>query len=208
MQNLNEKCQSILEERDKVLKEIQSMQSMESTQKYLELQKKKGNLEEEYNQLYKEVKMEEYDSCEHILVIDAETTGYFDQNLHHCFGCIKCGLDTRVLDLPREELNYTLPQMQAMYDYLNKNQLNSYRLKGMRTYIECDIDLAKAIYTRIKNAHPTIDDETTLKYFEIALNDIRNIKVNGERKICRARRLSLNDHFNRWDACNIRDTYS
>ncbi len=76
-------------------------------------------------------------------------------------------------------------------------------LKGIKTNIDCDIDLARAIYARIKNAHPTIDDETAIKYLKIALNDIRNINVSNERKISRARRLSLNDDFNRWNARKI-----
>ncbi len=201
MQNLNEKYQSVLEQREKVLKEIQDMQQQEIIKKYLELQKQKDNLEDEYNQLYKEVKMEEYKSCQHILVTDTVAGSGF--NYQQYFGCIKCGLTSKVLDFPREKLNSL--QLQAMYDYLYKNHFinNTFydlrRLTGIETNIDCDIDLAQAIYTRIKNAHPTIDDVTAIKYFEIALNDIRNIKVNNERKINRARRLSLNDNFNRWD---------
>ena len=68
----------------------------------------------------------------------------------------------------------------------------------METKLVCNLDLAKAIYSKIKEAHPDIDDETARKYFEISLDDIRNIKVNDERKKSRAKRLSLNPDFNKW----------
>ena len=75
--------------------------------------------------------------------------------------------------------------------------------KGIHSNEICDIKLAKAIYSRIKETHPDIDDETARKYFEIALNDIRNIKVSEKRKINRAKRLSLGK-FNNW---HVKDVY-
>ena len=44
-----------------------------------------------------------------------------------------------------------------------------------------------------------------IKYFKVALDDIRNIKVSDERKTGRAKRLSLNHKFRRW---NARDVYN
>lgn len=70
--------------------------------------------------------------------------------------------------------------------------------EGIRIEKLCDFDLAKAIYTKIKEAHPNIDDETARKYFEVSLNDISEIKVNDERKTNRAKRLSLDSKFNKW----------
>ena len=66
-----------------------------------------------------------------------------------------------------------------------------------------DLDLAKAIYSKIKESHPDIDDETARKYFEIALDNIRKIKVNDERKVSRAKRLSLSPKFNKWTGCDV-----
>ena len=40
-----------------------------------------------------------------------------------------------------------------MYDYLKKNYLSS-NFGGIQTEILCDIDLAQAIYTKIKNSYP------------------------------------------------------
>lgn len=91
-----------------------------------------------------------------------------------------------------------------MYDYLRKNNC---RIKGIETEIACDLDLAQAIYSKIKEAHPDIDDKTAIKYFEIALGDIRNIKVNENRKINRAKRLLLEPSFTRWNGWDVYDHY-
>lgn len=88
-----------------------------------------------------------------------------------------------------------------MYGYLKENCL--YTLKGFETNIVCDLNLAQAIYSKIKQAHPNIDDETSMKYFETTLNDIRNIKVSEERKVSRAKRLSLHPNFTRWNSYDV-----
>ena len=49
-----------------------------------------------------------------------------------------------------------------------------------------------------------IDDKTVIKYFEIALDDIRNIEVSDERKKSRAKRLGLSKDFNRWNQISIK----
>ena len=71
-------------------------------------------------------------------------------------------------------------------------------LNGTFLGIECDIDLARKIFSRIIETHPNIDDETAIKYFVKALNDIRDKEVSDERQESRAKRLSLNPDFRRW----------
>ena len=81
-----------------------------------------------------------------------------------------------------------------MYDFMYGGVYRS----GIDTKMFCDLDLAKAIYSKIREAHPNIDDETARKYFEIALDNIKNIKVSDERKTSRAKRLSLSLKFYKW----------
>lgn len=85
-----------------------------------------------------------------------------------------------------------------MYDYLRKHHL-----RGKETNITCDLELAHAIYSKVKEVHPDIADDTALGYFEIALNNIRNTKVSEERKTNRAKRLSLGPKFNNWNASDV-----
>ena len=91
--------------------------------------------------------------------------------------------------------NSLTPEQKIMYNYMQDN----YYDRGLHSERFCDLDLAMSIYRKIKEAHPDIDDKTALKYFEIALDNIRNIKVNDERKESRAKRLSLSNKFNKWN---------
>lgn len=74
---------------------------------------------------------------------------------------------------------------------------------GIRSNELCDLNLAIAIYAKIKENYSDIDDQLALKYFEISLNNIRKIKVSEERKNSRAKRLYLNPKFVKWDNANL-----
>ena len=76
-----------------------------------------------------------------------------------------------------------------MYDYLWDTDIDGEK-------IICDLALAKAIYKRIKEIYPDINDELLKKYFKIALDNMMNIKVTEQRKRNRIKRLNLNQNFN------------
>lgn len=92
-------------------------------------------------------------------------------------------------------------------DYIPKNHKNPekyFRKDGSIIMLlvfneDCDFNLATAIYLKIKENYPNIDDLTLKSYFEHALSDIQNTPVSDERKISRARRLALNSDFNNWN---------
>ena len=136
-------------------------------------------------------------NCNHIWVTTLKDYDSDEDELETYCGCIKCGLDRGVLYLMEYNPDYrslTLDQ-QIMYDVIQ----NHYFLGGIYTDVECDLELAKAIYKKIHEVHPNISDQLARKYFEIALDNIRNIKVNDERKESRAKRLSLSNKFNKWN---------
>ena len=135
--------------------------------------------------IIKEQNYRKYSKCNHILVKTSN---------ENC-GCIKCGLNDIVLNFKREAL---LPFAQNMYDYLKENNIK--HLKGRITDVSCDMELARAIYLHIKLVHPEINDLLATKYFEIALDNIRNIEVSEKRKEGRAKRLGLHPSFIRWNS--------
>ena len=95
-----------------------------------------------------------------------------------------------------EEL--TLDQ-KIMYDFM----MNHFSNRGIDSKLLCDLDLAKAIYAKIKEVHPDIDDKTAIRYLKVALHNIRDTKVNDERKASRAKRLSLKSSFNKWSGSDV-----
>ena len=199
MEDLNEKYDQIIEQRKKIIAEMKKLEENEVLKRYFELKKENENLYDNQLDLFRKIKMEEYAVCKHILVYSKIDYDRYEGRTYRSCGCIKCGLDNSVLDESRDWLSYS---QGIMYDYLRGNYLfsNSW---GIQTDIICDIDLAQAIYAKIKKAYPDIDDATAIKFFQYSLSNIRNVKVNEERKVSRAKRLELNPNFQRWNIGDI-----
>ena len=172
---------------EKVNQEIDKLMKDEYVQKYVSLKDDLDQLLDLKDELYVEMKTDEYSSCNHIFVYTKIKHETVDNYEYKCCGCIKCGLNNEVLDYKRKDLN---PDQLIMYNYLS-NKNNSYG-GSLNAHVLCNLDYARAIYRRIAEKHPGIDDKTALKYFEIALDNMNNIKVSDERKESRAKRLALN----------------
>ena len=169
--------------------EIEYLKNKEEVKRYLELLQTNLDLEPIRKNAYKEMKLDEYSKCNHIWIIISTKPEYY--------GCIKCGLDHRVYNYSNQkELSF---DEQIMYEYLDEY----ISFDGTFTDICCDIDLATTIFQRIKERNPHINDKLALKYFEIALDNIRNIPVNEQRKLSRIKRLSLNPKFTKWNKSDI-----
>lgn len=197
MSKLKQEYDEVTEEREKIIEKIRQLEESEILKEYFELTKQNESLYNKQLSLYKDIKYEEYDSCEHILVDSKKDYDRWEGRTYRSKGCIKCGLDNSILDMDEKFLS---PYGKIMYSYLRKKHLF-----GIETNIACDLELAKAIYSKIKQAHPDIDDETAIKYLENALNNIRGSKVSDDRKASRAKRLSLKPDFRNWNADDICD---
>ena len=124
------------------------------------------------------MKKQNYDKCNHIFIGDNENSY-----------CLNCGLDTRVLDIDEKYLD---AESRIMNEYFWETDVDT------SDEIICDLELAKAVYKKIKEKHPEVDDILVRKYLENALRDIKNIEVNKERQKNRAKRLYLIPSFNNW----------
>ena len=195
MSDLKRKYEELKNQREKTIEELNQLREDDRVKRYIELQSKNETLYNEQIALYQELKKEEYSSCNHILVYSEIDYDRYEERSYKRCGCIKCGLDGSVSSQSREYLPFS---QKIMYDYLRKNHL-----RGKETNIACDLDLAHAIYSKVKEVHPDIDDDTAIGYFEIALNNIRNTKVSEERKTNRAKRLSLSPKFKNWNASDV-----
>ncbi len=199
MGNLKEEYDKIIDERKKIIAEMKKLEENKIIKRYCELKRQNKSLYNDQLSLYKNMKKEEYAACNHILVYSKIDHDEYGNHTYESCGCIKCGLDNSVLNGARDWLGGT---QKIMYDYLKENYLSS-NFGGIQTGILCDIDLAQAIYTKIKNAYPSIDDTTAIKFFKYSLENIRNVKVNDERKVSRAKRLSLDPNFKKWYSSDI-----
>ena len=164
------------EQLKKINEKIEELENTDRLQEYLQLQKQASALQKNI-----------YKSCKHILVYSKIEYACPEGRIYRWCGCIKCGLDNRVLDLEQYCLS---SEQEAMLDYLQK-----YSFSGIHTGYACELTLAQSIYSKIKQAYPNIDDATAIKYFKNALDNIRNNKVNEGRQFSRVKRLSLNSNF-------------
>lgn len=192
MDNLKKQYDQIISERKDIREQMKVLAETETVKKYFFLRELNDKLSKQQNDLYTQIKFEEYSSCNHIWVTTSHKYDSWDGRVYNYCGCVKCSLDRGVFSYHNPEW-LTLDQ-RIMYDFMMSHSSS----RGIKTNISCDLDLAKAIYAKIKESHPNIDDETAVKYLKVALYNIRNTKVNDERKVSRAKRLSLKSNFNKW----------
>lgn len=203
MSTLYEQYEKKLSELKIIMGQINELENSDILKKYFDLCNQKRELESQRRDLYKKIKFGQYSYCNHIWVNTLCDHDRFEGRHYDYYGCIKCGLDERVFYKKEKQqvinvnlnLNLLTPDEQIMYDFMKSHD---YIRSGIKTSVLCDLDLAKAIYFKIKEAYPNIDDNTARKYFEIALYNIRENVVNDKRKESRAQRLLLSPNFKKW----------
>lgn len=203
MSSLKEQYDKNVLARKEIITQMNELEEDEKVKTYIELHLKNVQLANEQKVLYKQMKVEEYTACNHIWVTTLHDYDSREGRSYNYCGCMKCGLDGRVIHMVENLGSFVecMPlEKKIMYSFMR----GRYYKTGIDTKVLCDLDLAKSIYAKIKEIHPDVDDETARKYFEVALDNIRKIEVSDERKASRARRLSLNPKFNKWNAQDVR----
>ena len=187
MEELKKKYDEIVKKREKIVDKLNILQKHAIIKEYNMLKADNSTLLKEQKELEEQIKLNAPLYCDHILI-----TTYLDWE-YTSKGCIKCGMS--------DDLSYCCsygkePKNMITYNYLKDRQNLDKFLSSKTIDVQCDLELAHAIYNKIIEAHPDIDDDTLINYFENALDHIRNVDVNNNRKINRARRLNLSNNFN------------
>ena len=202
MKNFKDQYDKIVSERKELIEQINSLAGNETVKKYFELCDKNNKLEIQQKNIYKQMKAGEYSSCKHVWVNTSHEYDSWEGRSYNYYGCVKCGLDQRVFQLMEiyRRPDLLTSNQRIMYDYMSDHLSYNY---GINTELFCDLDLARAIYSKIMEAHPSIDDETAVKYLKVALHNIRDAKASEERNENRAKRLSLKPKFRKWYAQDV-----
>ena len=201
LEEIKKEYERLNKEKNNIANEIRKLQENEFVKQYLELQDKMISLDLRQKELSGTVKKkQEYETCDHIWVVTSRSYDSYEGRKYLYHGCVKCGLDQRVLEIAEESgTKFFSDDDKMMYDFLKNHNCNN----GKCTDIICDLELATAIYKKILEYYPNIDDNTAIKYLGIALDNVRNIEVSEERKMGRAKRLGLSKNFNRWSSSNV-----
>lgn len=189
----------IMKEKNEIQTQISSLENTDIIKQYLKLLEKNEELKQIQKSLYKKIKTEEYSSCNHLWVKTIIDYKNLKTKVHYC-SCVKCGLDQSVISLINHGQNLLFEQ-QIMYNFLKENRLDI--PNEIDSTIICDFELARALYNKIKENHPNIDDKTIQKYMEIALDNIRKNENNPKETENRIKRLSLKPNFKNWNSHDI-----
>lgn len=181
----------LLKEYNKLLEEIEIMKKDDSVVKYCCLQEKCKALDEQFRTIYIQKKLQEYNSCNH-LWIEMPSEEYSPIYVN-AVGCIKCGVDTGIRKKKKKMEDMSLEE-QAILEYSKVGINRSLDFVD----VVCDLNLGRAIFNKINEQYPCLDNRTLAQYFVTALQDIRNIKVNEERQKSRVKRMGLSKDFKSW----------
>lgn len=193
MSDIRKNYEEMLSEMKKINSRLEELMEDKQVQEYLTLDDQRLKLESELSELYTVMKKEEFSKCSHIWIPVSKNVDYYEGRYDIDYGCMKCGLDQRVLSASYPE--FLSVDDKIMYNYLYQHYAIH---QGIKSHTLCDLDLAHAMYSKIVEYHPEIDDVTALKYFEIALDNMRNIRVTDDRKESRVKRLMLKPGFHNW----------
>ena len=193
MSDIRKNYEEMLSEMKKINSRLEELMEDKQVQEYLALDGRRMELEPELLNLHTDMKKEEFSKCSHIWIPVSKNVDYYEGRSDIDYGCMKCGLDQRVLSASYPE--FLSVDDKIMYNYLCQHYAIH---QGIKSHTLCDLDLAHAMYSKIVEYHPEIDDVTALKYFEIALDNMRNIRVTDDRKESRVKRLMLKPGFHNW----------
>lgn len=160
-----EKYNIITSDLEDIKLEIATLEKDETVKRYLQLKKDIIKLQNKKVKIYKEMKYQEYDKCNHILIYSKIENDPHESRTYKYRGCVKCGLDESVLDA-----DYTLSfDEQIIYDYLISKGIRY--MRGIKVEVVNNLDEAQKYYQLLKTNNPDINDEEFVRYFEAYINE-------------------------------------
>ncbi len=199
--------EKIRQEWKNVHEKVETLKQEPTVKKYLELQESQSTLVKECNKLYEEIKSKEFASCNHVWIVTSIDSDPHEGRSYRNYGCIKCGLSEDIRNRYDYQIRHRERELiplehRIICDFLEEH--GEVIFYGPHLNLKCNLYLAKAVYLKLKQIYPELDDKTLIKYLEKALIDISEIEVSEERKISRAKRLSLNPEFKNWKTITLR----
>ena len=177
MGDLKVKQEKIENERKNIIQELKKLRESKIIKRYFELSSRNDELLSQQKKLIREIKMDEYKNCKHILIMTKYEPDYVEGRSEKYYGCVKCGLNneifTKTCGIYGTEF-LTLEE-QIMYDYIQMHHMG-----GIYIHKLYDLEVGKSIYDNIKSTFTDMDDETACKYLEIALEAYEKENKNKE----------------------------
>ena len=180
MEDLKVKEEEIEKERKNIIQELKRLRENKIIKRYFELSSKNDQLLTKQKNLIKEIKVNEYKNCKHILIMTKYEPDYVEGRSEKYYGCVKCGLNDEIYTKMQGlyGTKFLTYEEQIMYDYIRTHHMG-----GIYIHKLYDLEVGKSIYNNIKTAFPNLDDENICKYLEIALEAHEKENKNKEKKL-------------------------
>lgn len=177
MANIQNQYNYTLKERKKIKEELDQLKNEKFVKRYLFLLEKDRLLKKKENLLNKSLIYNRFCSCKHLLVYTEFNHDYFYKNTNRTFACVKCGLNSNILNAHKDFLS---EEAQAMYEYLVDHPFLETSI-DLKT--SCNFNLAKRVFEKVREKYPNVKSEMFKKYFYVALKyNIDNIKIKKMNK--------------------------
>lgn len=152
MNNIKRKYKRVSNELRTTYNELEILEKEDMVKRYIKLKEKEEKLEEKKMEIYEELQLNIYSTCNHIFARSYTECDYYEGRTYRYYGCVKCGLDTIIYS----DLYYDLSVgKEKIMDNFFKQTLG--KTESIRHYVACfkiiDRDYAKVkeIYDEIKN---------------------------------------------------------
>ena len=97
MSDIRKNYEEMLSEMKKINSRLEELMEDKQVQEYLALDGRRMELEPELLNLHTDMKKEEFSKCSHIWIPVSKNVDYYEGRSDIDYGCMKCGLDQRVL---------------------------------------------------------------------------------------------------------------
>ena len=202
IEELENQKQEVLNAIDKTFDQIEEMKKSEVIQEFLKLRKKVKKLRSEAESIEDDIYIEKILNCDHIFANTKlnKSTDIVNGRLEYTISssqlcCIKCGLNwkwrtTKQLEKMYINSSFAKDKIKAYKGMVARTVEKNNNLISLNPEQYLSYDLAKAIYERIIECNPGIDDTTAKVYFECAQKNILTKDMPMEKHKDRVRRLN------------------
>ena len=166
--------------RENISLKLSDLEKKEDVKAYLKLTKMLKEADSAYDNLVYSSKLEEYDSCEHLIVLFDDDYDWYEGRHNYKYGCLKCGLNTYTFD---NNYNFSIED-KANNEYMRR--CHSEWLDGTYVYHNTYYDTynkflrAKELYSLFRSKDALISDEMILKMIEETTNKEKEKLKNKE----------------------------
>ena len=197
LEELIDEKESVKEEITDISKQIEELTKNDAVIEYLLLCSEIDDLYDKEHSLCDDIRTQRILNCDHIFVnerinysqeFSPEKQRYVNIPASSELKCIKCSLNAKRILRPGKEM---LTHLVSRNSVIISDYAKTIKLRSFEPLQYPSFDLGSAVYQRILERNPDIDEETAKRYYESAMRNIIGKDMPKAKHIDRAKRLNF-----------------